>query len=216
MIINENWDDILSDVIKSDKFEKLLEKVSYAYTNSVVYPPKEDIFRVYKLLDLNDIKVVILGQDPYHTKGMADGIAFSVKNNFGKTPPSLVNIFKEIERDLCIKNTNTDLKNWVNQGVFLLNTTLTVEEGKPASHSKFGWEMLTKETVKQISNSNSNVVFLLWGNYAQRFEKYIDTNKHTILKTSHPSPLSVTKGFRGCGHFSRLQEILNCEIDFTT
>ncbi len=216
MIINENWDLELNEIIKSEKFKKLLEDVEKEYETNVVYPPKEDIFRVYRLLPLEDIKVVILGQDPYHTKGMADGVAFSVKTDIEKKPPSLINIFKEIERDLAISNKNSDLTNWVKQGVFLLNTTLTVVEGKPASHSKLGWDMLTTETIKLISLKCDKVVFMLWGNFAQSFEKYIDTTKHVVLKTSHPSPLSVSRGFKGCGHFSKANEILEHSIDFTT
>ncbi len=216
MIINENWDKILNSVLNTQEFKTLLNVVKTEYENKVVYPPQEDIFKVYKLLDLEQIKVVILGQDPYHTRGMADGIAFSVSDNSLKIPPSLKNIFKELERDLGISNKNKDLTNWVKQGVFLLNTTLTVEEGKPASHSKLGWEKLTVETIKQISEKQPKVVFLLWGNFAQSFEKYIDKSKHTVLKTSHPSPLSVNKGFHGCGHFSQVQSIMNSKFDFTT
>ncbi len=216
MIINDKWDKILEIIIKSEDFKSLMSKVEEEYNKKNIFPPKDNIFRVYQLLDLEKIKVVILGQDPYHTKGMADGIAFSVSDNSLKTPPSLNNIFKEIKRDLGIVNTSKDLTNWVKQGVFLLNTTLTVEEGKPASHSKLGWEKLTIETIKQISLEQEKVVFLLWGNYAQNYEKFIDTSKHTILKTSHPSPLSVNKGFAGCSHFSEVQTILDTEIDFTT
>ncbi len=216
MIINDKWDKVLSSVIYSDEIKKLIDRVNEEYTKNIIYPPKDDIFKVYRLLDLEKIRVVILGQDPYHTKGMADGIAFSVSNPESKMPPSLRNIFKEIKRDLGIVNENKDLSNWVNQGVFLLNTTLTVEEGKPASHSKYGWEHLTIETIRQISEQQKNVVFLLWGSYAQGFEKYIDTSKHTILKTSHPSPFSVKRGFDGCCHFSQVQEILGITIDFTT
>ncbi len=216
MVINENWDKVLSNVIESKEFSETINKVNEEYDSKNVFPLKENIFRVYKMLSIEQIKVVILGQDPYHTKGMADGIAFSVSNNDLKAPPSLNNIFKEIKRDLGIINTNKDLTKWVEQGIFLLNTTLTVEEGKPASHSKLGWEKLTIETVKQISENQNKVIFLLWGNYAQNFEKYIDTNKHIVLKTSHPSPLSVNKGFNGCGHFSEIQKILNTKFDFTT
>ncbi len=216
MIISEKWDDILQSVIVSDEFSELLSKVNAEYENKVIYPPKEEIFKVYRLLNIEDIKVVILGQDPYHTKGMADGIAFSVSDSSLKTPPSLKNIFKEIERDLGIQNKNKDLSNWVRQGVFLLNTTLTVEEGNANSHNKLGWDKLTTETIKQISEKQNKVVFLLWGSYAQSFEKYIDTTKHIVLKTSHPSPLSVTKGFMGCGHFSEVQKLLKTDIDFTT
>ncbi len=216
MIINESWDLVLSDVINSEDFKTLMNRVDNEYKTKVIYPPYEEIFKVYQLINIEDIKVVIIGQDPYHTAKMANGIAFSVKNGTTKTPPSLRNIFSELERDLSVRNTNTDLSSWVKQGIFLLNTTLTVEEGKPASHSKYGWDLLTTETIRKISEKNDEVVFLLWGKHAQAFEKYINTEKHHVLKTSHPSPLSVNQGFKGCSHFSEIEKILNTKFDFTT
>ncbi len=216
MVINESWDNVLSNTLGSIEFQALINRVGEEYKTKVIYPPYEEIFRVYNLINIEDIKVVIIGQDPYHTKEMANGIAFSVGKNAGKTPPSLRNIFKELERDLGVVNKSTDLTCWVKQGIFMLNTTLTVEEGKAGSHSKYGWDLLTTETVKKISELNNKVVFLLWGNHAQTFEKYIDKNKHFILKTSHPSPLSAHQGFLGCGHFSEIEKLLEIKFDFCT
>ncbi len=216
MVINEHWDEVLSDVIKSESFEKTLVKVEKEYITKEIYPPRDSIFKVYELVDIEDIKVVILGQDPYHTKGMANGIAFSVYNDFPKMPPSLRNIFKEIESDLGVKNNNKDLTPWVKQGIFMLNTTLTVEQGKANSHKDIGWNELVVETIKKISLSRDKVAFMLWGNFAQSFEKYIDTEKHIILKTVHPSPLSASRGFLGSKQFSRVEELLGTKFDWRT
>ncbi len=216
MVINKHWDEILGDVIESKSFLETLRKVDDEYTLKEIYPPKDSIFKVYELVNIEDIKIVILGQDPYHTKGMANGIAFSVYNDFPKMPPSLRNIFKEIESDLGVKNTNKDLTPWVKQGIFLLNTTLTVEQGKANSHKDIGWNILVVETIKKISTENDKVAFMLWGNFAQGFEKYIDTEKHIIIKTVHPSPLSASRGFLGSKQFSDVEELLGAKFDWRT
>lgn len=216
MVINEHWDKILSEIIESDNFKSLMNTVDNEYLNKNIFPPRDKLFEVYKRLHINDIKVVILGQDPYHTKGMANGIAFSVENDHYKMPPSLRNIFKEIEDDKGIKNINKDLTPWVEQGIFLLNTTLTVEEGEANSHSKLGWDLLTTETIIKISDNCDKVAFLLWGNFAHKYEQYIDLDKHIIIKTAHPSPLSANRGFLGSRQFSKVEEMLGVSFDWRT
>lgn len=216
MVINKKWDEILNKVIDSNDFKEILNRIDKEYESKIIFPPKEDIFKVYRLLDIDDIRVVILGQDPYHTKGMANGIAFSVNNNHPKMPPSLRNIFKEIESDIGIKNINKDLTPWVVQGIFLLNTTLTVEEGNANSHKYIGWNKLIIESIKKISERNDKVAFMLWGNFAQGFEKYIDMEKHIVIKTAHPSPLSASKGFLGSKQFSMVEELLETKFNWET
>ncbi len=216
MIINEKWDDVLKEVLNSDSFKETLKNVELEYETKEIYPPKDDVFKVFRLVDINDIKIVILGQDPYHTEGMANGIAFSAYNDFPKMPPSLRNIFKEIESDLGIQNTNKDLEPWVKQGIFLINATLTVEKSKANSHKNIGWNQLVVETIKKISEVNDKVAFMLWGNFAQGYEKYIDTDKHIVIKTVHPSPLSASRGFFGSKQFSQVEELLGTKFDWRT
>ncbi len=216
MIINKHWDEVLSDIINTESFAKTIEKVNEEYRTKEIYPPRESVFKVFELVNIEDIKIVILGQDPYHTKGMANGIAFSVYNDFPKMPPSLRNIFKELESDLGVKNINKDLTPWVSQGIFMLNTTLTVEQGNANSHKDIGWNELVVETIKRISQMNEKVAFMLWGNFAQGFEKYIDTEKHIVIKTAHPSPLSASRGFLGSKQFSEVQELLGVKFDWRT
>ncbi len=216
MVINKHWDEVLSDVINTESFVETIKKVDVEYKTKEIYPPRDSIFKVYELVDIEDIKVVILGQDPYHTKGMANGIAFSVYNDFPKMPPSLRNIFKEIESDVGVRNTNKDLTPWVKQGIFLLNTTLTVEQGNANSHKDIGWNPLVVETIKKISGRNEKVAFMLWGNFAQGFEKYIDTEKHIVIKTAHPSPLSASRGFLGSRQFSEVEALLGAKFDWRT
>lgn len=216
MVINEHWDEILCEVIESENFKNLINIVENEYLIKNIFPPREKVFEVYKRLHINDIKIVILGQDPYHTKGMANGIAFSAENEYYKMPPSLRNIFKELEEDIGIKNINKDLTPWVDQGIFLLNTTLTVEEGKANSHSKLGWDMLTTETIIKISEQCDKVAFLLWGNFAHKYEQYIDLDKHIVIKTAHPSPLSASRGFLGSKQFSMVEELLELNFNWQT
>lgn len=174
-----------------------------------VYPPAKDVFNAFKLTAFDDIKVVILGQDPYHGEGQAHGLCFSVKPGI-KTPPSLVNMYKELSQDIPgfqLPN-HGYLQRWAEQGVLLLNTVLTVEQGQAHSHAKIGWETFTDKVIKVISDVQQNVVFLLWGSHAQRKGSVIDQSKHHVLSAPHPSPLSAHRGFFGCQHFSKTNEIL--------
>jgi len=177
-----------------------------------IYPKEEDIFNVYNLCSLKKIKVLIVGQDVYHTPGVAHGIAFSTLQD--KRPPSLQNIFTEIYSDLNIKKpfneyfATNNLTYWVRQGVFLLNTSLTVERGKPGSHSKIGWQDFTKKTIELINEKEEPIVVMLWGNHAKQFREIFDNSKHLILEASHPSPFSAYQGFMGCRHFSKCNNFL--------
>ncbi len=169
----------------------------------VIYPPGKQLFNAFDFTPFNKIKVVIIGQDPYHGPGQAHGLCFSVPDGVAP-PPSLVNIFKELSRDLEIPIPNSgNLERWAKQGVLLLNASLSVEAAKPMSHSEIGWHVFTDEVIKHVSRYKDQVVFLLWGSFAQNKESLIDTSKHLILKAPHPSPLSAHRGFLGCGHFSK-------------
>ena len=167
----------------------------------IIYPPGKRMFNALNTTPLEQVKVVILGQDPYHGPGQAHGLSFSVPEGI-KPPPSLVNIFKEIKRDLGIENTQGDLSGWAKQGVLLLNSVLSVEQGQAASHQGQGWETFTDRIIALINERCEHVVFMLWGAYAQKKGRYIDSQKHLVLKAPHPSPLSAHRGFLGCGHFS--------------
>jgi uracil-DNA glycosylase len=201
------WHEFLKNEFNKPYFENILKNINYAIENNILYPSLKKIFRIYNEVNLKDVRVLILGQDPYHGPGQANGFSFSVEK-YTKTPPSLKNVFKEINADLNIKNKNGDLSPWVNQGVFLLNSILTVESGKANSHQKIGWEKFTDLTIELISKHNNNVVFLLWGKKAQEKEHLIIKEKHLILKTTHPSPLSSYRGFLGCKHFSKANHYL--------
>ena len=173
-----------------------------------IFPLEKDIFNAFKATSFLDCKVVILGQDPYHKKNQANGLAFSVNQNI-KIPPSLRNIFKELKSDLGIDNLNSGyLENWSNQGVLLLNTTLTVRENEAGSHKGLGWDDFTDTVITKLSNKKEQVIFLLWGNFAQRKSTLIDQKKNIILTAPHPSPLSAYKGFFGCKHFSKTNKLL--------
>jgi uracil-DNA glycosylase len=173
-----------------------------------IYPKKEEYFAALNRTPLNQVKAVIIGQDPYHGPGQAHGLCFSVRKGI-KTPPSLVNIFKEIQRDMGINNHgHGDLSRWATQGVLLLNSVLTVEAGKAASHSKKGWEQFTDRVVEVVNRECAPTVFMLWGSYAQKKASEVDRGKHLILTSPHPSPLSAHRGFLGCGHFSRANQFL--------
>ena len=176
-------------------------------SGKTIYPPKKEIFKAFKLTAPENTKVIILGQDPYHNFNQANGLCFSV-NEKQLLPPSLKNIFKELEDDLGIKNyEHGDLSSWAKQGVLLMNTSLTVEKGKPGSHLKFGWEQLTDQVIRSF-NKKKKIVFMLWGKSAAKKKKLIDEDKHFILEASHPSPFSCHKGFFGCNHFSRCNNFL--------
>ena len=206
--INNDWKEILEEEFKKEYFLKLKEILEEEYKNYTVYPPKKDILNAFLLTPYSEVKVVLLGQDPYHQRGQAHGLAFSV--NYGiKTPPSLVNMYKELQDDLGLYIPNNGfLEKWAKQGVLLLNTTLTVRDSEANSHSKIGWQTFTDNIIKKLNEREKPVIFILWGNNAKAKEKFIDTNKHYILKGVHPSPLSANKGFFGCKHFSEANRIL--------
>jgi uracil-DNA glycosylase len=198
----------LKDEFESQYFKDLTDFLREEKKNFTIYPPGPQIFAAFNHTPFNRVKVVILGQDPYHGPGQAHGLCFSVPDGIQR-PPSLVNIFKEIESDLGIAVPETgNLTQWTNQGVLLINAILTVRADAPASHQNKGWEKFTDAVIRSLSEKRKNLVFLLWGNYAQAKENLIDSNRHFILKAAHPSPLSAHRGFFGCRHFSKTNEIL--------
>ena len=203
------WKDIIENEKQKDYYKKLEKEIDKRYENSIVFPEKQNIFKAFTLTPIENLKVVILGQDPYHGFGQAQGLSFSTPKEI-KNPPSMVNILKEINDDLGRKSfcEDGDLTPWAKDGVLLLNTILTVEESKPKSHHKLGWEIFTDNIIKYISDNCDGVVFLLWGSPAISKSKLIDTQKHHILSAPHPSPLSSYRGFFTCKHFSKTNEIL--------
>lgn len=201
----QEWREFLTQESGEEYFKNLALRVQMARKSSVVYPGSDDTFAIYAKVPVSKIKVVILGQDPYHN-GSATGVAFESKED--KMPASLSNIYKEIELDIGPIQKSPRLTNWINQGVFLLNRVLTVEEGNPNSHFLFNWEELTNKTISHISKSKERVVFMLWGKKAQETRKFIDESKHLVLAAMHPSPLSASRGFFGCKHFSACNEYL--------
>ena len=207
--IESSWKALLADEFEKPYFTQLVGKVKNSYQKADVWPKGKLIFNAFEKCPFDQLKVVILGQDPYPTPGHAHGLCFSVKEDVRPFPKSLNNIFKEIQTDLGIDvPDNGNLERWAEQGVFLLNTVLTVNAHQPNSHKTFGWETFTNEVIHRISTQKENVVFLLWGSQAQKKIELIDQNKHHILKTVHPSPLSAHRGFFGCKHFSKTNEIL--------
>ncbi|MBB6328759.1 uracil-DNA glycosylase [Algoriphagus iocasae] len=206
--IEPSWKLALKEFFQQDSFLNLVSLVKDEYSKEKIYPEGKDIFNAFWHCPLEKVKVVILGQDPYHGPGQAHGLSFSVKPGI-PFPPSLLNIFKELKSDLDLDlPPNGDLTRWADQGVFLLNATLTVRAHQAGSHQKKGWEEFTDGVIKTINDSRSNVVFLLWGAYAQKKSELIDSSKHFILKAPHPSPLSAHRGFLGCKHFSKANEFL--------
>lgn len=210
------WSELLREEARKDYLFLLEKKIEEAYASSICFPPKEKIFEAFALCSPKDVKVVILGQDPYHGTGEAHGLAFSVRQGI-KTPPSLRNVFKELENEYGIDLTrSTDLTSWAEQGVFLLNSVLTVEKDKAGSHSKWGWEEFTNSVISFISKGNEHVVFVLWGDYARKKKSLIDLSKHAVIESAHPSPLSSYRGFFGSEPFSKinahLKEWGNAEI----
>ncbi|MGL4582653.1 MAG: uracil-DNA glycosylase [Flavobacterium sp.] len=201
------WNSYLKEEMSSLYFKTLMETVDSLYQSSTVFPPKEEVYKAFDLVDFKDVKVVIIGQDPYHGAFQANGLSFSVSKGV-KLPPSLVNIYKELESDLGIRNLNGDLSKWAEQGVFLLNATLTVEEKKAGSHQKIGWEKFTDAVIEQLSTHREDIVFILWGSYAQKKGKNIDRSNHCVIETVHPSPLSVYRGFYGSKPFSKSNDYL--------
>lgn len=208
--IHSSWQNILSDEFEKPYFNLLMKAVEDEYQNYVCFPPRELIFSAFNQFDFNDLKVVIIGQDPYHGEGEANGLCFSVNDNV-KIPPSLLNIFKEINLDFdtVFLPTSGNLERWAKQGILLLNASLTVRKDLPNSHKHLKWNVFTDAVIKKISDENSNIVFLLWGNFAIQKEKLIDQSKHKILKSGHPSPMSANQGkWFGNKHFSQTNDYL--------
>lgn len=207
-MIGNDWDLALKEEFEKDYFLKIKDFINKEYETKTIYPPYDDIFNAFKLTPLNEVKVVILGQDPYHEKGQAHGLAFSTPAGRPK-PRSLNNIFKEInaEYDYPIPESGC-LESWANQGVFLLNTVLTVEEGNANSHSKCGWQIFTDNVIKLLDCQTQQIVFMLWGKQAEKKKELIKNPNHLVLITSHPSPFSARRGFFGSNHFIKANEFL--------
>lgn len=201
------WTEVLAPIKNSEYFENLWKKVKEEYASTNCFPPKNQIFRALELTPFDEVKVVIIGQDPYHGDFQANGLCFSVSNQV-KAPPSLQNIYKELKEDLGIDKTTNELDGWAKQGVLLLNATLSVRAHSPNSHKDLGWEQFTNFIIKEISDKKENVVFVLWGAFAQKKEELIDSSKHFILKSAHPSPFSVHRGFFGSRPFSKINDFL--------
>jgi len=209
--IEQSWKQVLQEEFDKPYFEELTDFVKAEYQSKRVFPPPSDIFKAFDLCPFDQVKVVILGQDPYHGPNQAHGLCFSVNKDI-PMPPSLQNIYKEISTDLGVAvPSHGNLESWAHQGVFLLNATLTVIAGFAGSHQKKGWEIFTDEVIRLISEKKEHVVFMLWGAYAQDKEWMIDSKKHLILKAPHPSPLSAHRGFFGCRHFSQANEYLKAQ-----
>jgi uracil-DNA glycosylase len=207
--INNDWSAYLQPLFEQVSFQKLSQFLDQQeFNNTCIFPPKDDIFKAFELSSFEKTKVVILGQDPYHNDHQAHGLSFSVPDGV-KIPPSLRNIYKELETDLNIaQNTSGDLQRWASQGVLLLNSALTVEKNSPGSHAKTAWINFTESVITLLSEHKQNLVFLLWGAHAQQKSKLIDSSKHLILCSSHPSPFSAHRGFFGSKHFSKTNDYL--------
>ena len=202
----KNWNDFINSETEKSYFREIKNSlISDENSGKKIYPKPNNFFKAFEICPYEEVKIVILGQDPYHTPETANGLAFSVSKN-QKLPPSLKNIFKEIQEDLGIKNEKGDLTRWAEQGVLLLNSSLSVIEGMPSSHSQIGWQTFTDRAVKLIQKKK-NIIFMLWGNFAKQKKELIEDGNH-ILEASHPSPLSANVGFFGCKHFSKANKIL--------
>lgn len=206
-MINKNWDIVLKDELNKDYFKKLGVFVKNEYKTKICYPQYKDIFNALRYTDYEQVKVVILGQDPYHGENEAHGLSFSVRDDV-KRPPSLNNIFKELESDLGIKKTNNDLTNWAKQGVLLLNSIMSVVKDTPLSHKEKGWEIFTDNIIKLLNKREQPIVFILWGGYARSKKKLITNKNHYIVESVHPSPLSAYNGFFGSKPFSKTNNFL--------
>jgi uracil-DNA glycosylase len=216
--IHDSWKALLRDEFDQAYFMSLIDFVRAEYETATIYPPGREIFHAFDACHFDQVKVVIIGQDPYHGPGQANGLCFSVQDGI-RMPPSLMNIFKEIRNDLRKPiPMSGDLERWARQGVLLLNATLTVRDSSPGSHQNRGWEQFTDAVIKKISIEKENVVFLLWGAYAQKKGEIIDRSKHLVLMSAHPSPFSADRGFFGCKHFSKSNDYLKSkglkEIDW--
>ncbi|MBE6125274.1 MAG: uracil-DNA glycosylase [Erysipelotrichaceae bacterium] len=208
-MINATWDKFLNEEFRKPYFKELSEFLKREYRTKTIYPPKKEVFSSFYFTDMDKVKVVILGQDPYHEPGQACGMCFAVKPGV-QLPPSLQNIYKEIQDDLGIpmNYNNGYLVKWARQGVLLINSVMTVEKGRANSHAGHGWETFTNNVIEKINTLDQPVVYLLWGNNARQKKQLITNPKHLILETVHPSPLSVYRGFFGCRHFSKANEFL--------
>lgn len=206
---NQSWMNIFQKEFDKSYFNDIENSVIAAYKSKSCYPPSNLIFNAFNLCDYSNLKVVIIGQDPYHQPNQANGLAFSI-NKGVKAPPSLINIFKELENDLQVPfPVNGSLETWARQGVLLLNTVLTVEEDKPGSHKDFGWLQFTRSIIKQINNEKDYLIFVLWGGYAKKMKRLIDTEKHDVIESGHPSPLSANRGYWfGNRSFSKINALL--------
>ena len=203
------WKEVLKEEFKKNYFEHIVTFIkAEKAAGKIIYPPGPFIFNAFDKTPFSKVKVVLLGQDPYHNRGQAHGLSFSVPDGIQK-PPSLVNIFKELQTDLMLPPAvNGNLEQWAAQGILLLNASLTVRENEPGSHSKIGWIEFTDAVIKKISQEKNDVIFLLWGRFAQDKQVLVDETKHHVLKAAHPSPFSADKGFFGCRHFSKTNELL--------
>ena len=216
--LNASWKEVLMNEFEKDYFKKLTEFVQNEYNTKTIYPPQSEIFSAFDFTPFENVKVVILGQDPYHGEGQANGLSFSVADGI-KLPPSLRNIYKELKDDVGIEiSTSGNLESWAKQGVLLLNATLTVEATKAGSHQKKGWEIFTDAVIQTLSDKKENIVFILWGAYAQKKGAKIDRTKHLVIETAHPSPLGAYRGFWGSKPFSTTNQFLKSknitEIDW--
>jgi len=206
--IEESWKKVLASEFEQPYFESLVHFVKNEYKTKTIYPPASKIFAAFDHTPFDEVKVVILGQDPYHGPGQANGLSFSVNDGI-RFPPSLQNIYKELEDDLGVSIPSSgDLSRWASQGVLMLNATLTVEASKAGSHQKKGWETFTDAVIQALAEKKENIVFILWGSYAQKKGKSIDRTKHFVIETAHPSPLSVYRGFWGSKPFSKTNAFL--------
>ncbi|SON50588.1 uracil-DNA glycosylase [Vibrio tapetis] len=211
MLAAKTWQDVISEQQQQEYFQQTLAFVKQERSSGkAVFPPEDEVFSAFDATPLNQVKVVILGQDPYHGVGQAHGLCFSVRPDI-KTPPSLVNIYKELVQDIdgfCTPS-HGYLQSWAKQGVLLLNTVLTVEQGHAHSHAKCGWETFTDKVIAELNERENKIIFLLWGAHAQKKGKMICRDKHLVLEAPHPSPLSAHRGFLGCGHFSKVNQYLD-------
>ena len=203
------WTDLLASEKEKPYFKAIMDFLKQeSAKGAVIYPPKSDMFNALKLTPFEDVKIVIIGQDPYHGPNQAHGLCFSVKRGVSP-PPSLINIYKELHNDIGFKiPSHGNLEKWTHEGVLLLNATLTVQAHNPQSHAKIGWQIFTDKIIEALNQHPKGIVYLLWGAYAQSKEALIDTSKHRVLKAAHPSPLSAYRGFLGCHHFSKANELL--------
>ena len=204
----KDWETLFNQEKKKEYYQKLMQFLDIEYKTQTIYPPKNELFTCFDLCPLDKVKVVIIGQDPYHQPNQAHGLCFSVKKDV-PIPRSLKNIYKELYSDVGIEPPHHGcLLDWAKQGVFMMNTVLTVREGKPGSHAKKGWEIFTDRVIQTLNEQERPIIFVLWGNYAQQKENLIDTHKHRVIKSAHPSPLSASRGFFGSKPFSKINAYL--------